>query len=70
MFVPDLGTGTEVKLCIQEEVGEEEFGTSRFYDVHSKLEGPCVADLAEACTRGPELHGWQGHVMVGTISPT
>ena len=33
---------------MQEEVGEEEFGTSRFYDVHSKLEGPCVADLAEA----------------------
>ena len=30
----------------EEEVGEEEFGTSRFYDVHSKLEGPCVADLA------------------------
>ncbi|CAE7327315.1 clsB, partial [Symbiodinium sp. CCMP2456] len=34
-------------MNIQEEVGEEEFGTSRFYDVHSKLEGPCVADLAE-----------------------
>ena len=35
-------------MICKEEVGEEEFGTSRFYDVHSKLEGPCVADLAEA----------------------
>ncbi|CAK9018910.1 Cardiolipin synthase 1 (CL synthase 1) [Durusdinium trenchii] len=34
-------------MNIQEEVGEETFGTSRFYDVHAKLEGPCVADLAE-----------------------
>lgn len=34
-------------MNIQEEVGEEIFGTSRFYDVHAKLEGPCVADLAD-----------------------
>eukprot|EP00440_Ansanella_granifera_P068298 gb/GFBE01074094.1/.p1 GENE.gb/GFBE01074094.1/~~gb/GFBE01074094.1/.p1 ORF type:complete len:483 (+),score=98.22 gb/GFBE01074094.1/:1-1449(+) len=41
----------EVGFCggmnIQEEVGEEIYGTSRFYDVHAMLEGPSVADLAE-----------------------
>lgn len=34
-------------MNIQEEVGEDIYGTSRFYDVHAKLEGPCVADLAD-----------------------
>jgi len=34
-------------MNIHEEVGEELYGTSRFYDVHAMLEGPCVADLAE-----------------------
>jgi len=41
----------EVGFCggmnIMEEVGEEKFGISKFYDVHARLEGPCVADLAE-----------------------
>eukprot|EP00929_Paragymnodinium_shiwhaense_P064929 TRINITY_DN32602_c0_g1_i1.p1 TRINITY_DN32602_c0_g1~~TRINITY_DN32602_c0_g1_i1.p1 ORF type:complete len:510 (-),score=134.91 TRINITY_DN32602_c0_g1_i1:333-1862(-) len=34
-------------MNIHEEVGEEKYGTSKFYDVHAKLEGPCVADLAD-----------------------
>lgn len=34
-------------MNIQAEVGEEKYGTSHFYDVHAKLEGPCVADLAD-----------------------
>jgi len=34
-------------MNIQNEVGEAKYGSSRFYDVHAKLEGPCVADLAE-----------------------
>jgi len=41
----------EVGFCggmnVQEEVGEERFGSGRFYDVHARLEGPCVYDLAE-----------------------
>lgn len=41
----------EVGFCgganIQEEVGEECFGTSKFYEVHAELRGPCVADLAD-----------------------
>eukprot|EP00927_Polykrikos_kofoidii_P046062 TRINITY_DN40249_c0_g1_i1.p1 TRINITY_DN40249_c0_g1~~TRINITY_DN40249_c0_g1_i1.p1 ORF type:complete len:486 (-),score=60.43 TRINITY_DN40249_c0_g1_i1:631-2088(-) len=41
----------EVGFCggmnIHEEVGEERFGSSKFYDVHARLEGPCVADLSE-----------------------
>lgn len=41
----------EVGFCgsmnIQDEVGEEKFGSSKFYEVHAMLQGPCVADLAE-----------------------
>mmetsp|Transcript_43862 Transcript_43862/g.113271 ORF Transcript_43862/g.113271 Transcript_43862/m.113271 type:complete len:494 (-) Transcript_43862:114-1595(-) len=41
----------EVGFCgsmnIQDEVGEAKFGSSRFYEVHAMLEGPCVVDLAE-----------------------
>ncbi|CAE7710113.1 cls [Symbiodinium microadriaticum] len=54
-------------MNIQEEVGEEEFGTSRFYDVHSKLEGPCVADLAEVFR--DSLHEAGGRVMRNSIAP-
>jgi len=54
----------EVGFCggmnIHEEVGEQKFGTSKFYDVHAKLEGPCVADLADVfldslCETGGEV---------------
>ncbi|CAE8651645.1 unnamed protein product, partial [Polarella glacialis] len=34
-------------MNIHEEVGEEKYGTGKFYDVHALLEGPSVADLAE-----------------------
>ncbi|CAJ1353583.1 unnamed protein product, partial [Effrenium voratum] len=61
----------EVGFCggmnIQEEVGEEIYGTSRFYDVHAKLEGPCVADLAEVFRDSLEEAG--GQVVRGPISP-
>mmetsp|Transcript_62335 Transcript_62335/g.136200 ORF Transcript_62335/g.136200 Transcript_62335/m.136200 type:complete len:503 (+) Transcript_62335:633-2141(+) len=34
-------------MNVQDDVGEEKYGSSKFYDVHAKLQGPCVADLAE-----------------------
>merc|ERR1712096_451333 len=34
-------------MNIHEDDGGEKFGTGKFYDVHAKLEGPCVFDLAE-----------------------
>ncbi|CAL1143126.1 unnamed protein product [Cladocopium goreaui] len=61
----------EVGFCggmnIQEEVGEELFGTSRFYDVHAKLQGPCVADLAEVFRDSLKEAG--GHVVRNPIDP-
>lgn len=41
------GVGFCGGMNIQKEVGEAKYGSSHFYDVHSKLEGPCVADLAD-----------------------
>eukprot|EP00438_Fugacium_kawagutii_P012572 Skav230925 [mRNA] locus=scaffold3487:85565:94954:+ [translate_table: standard] len=51
-------------MNIQEEVGEEIFGTSRFYDVHAKLQGPCVADLAEVFRDSLKEAGRLAHASV------
>lgn len=34
-------------MNIMEEVGEDRYGTNKFYDVHAQMQGPCVADLAD-----------------------
>lgn len=34
-------------MNLHEDSGETIYGTSKFYDVHARLEGPCVADLAD-----------------------